>query len=89
MIRPFAFLRAAILATSLLAAGSAAAADVQLLTEGPTPRILTSALKDGTDVPCSLTVDNGASLTGVGARYKGNSSFVMGGAKKSLNVTVN
>jgi spore coat protein CotH len=172
MIRPFAFLRAAVLATSLLAARSATAADVQWLTEGPTPRIrvlgdpdndwrierstdlvtwsvdrslstllagdetnapakpvgdlstsetgffravrteglydptllrtfhlrftqsdwtnlLTLALKDGIDVPCSLTLDNGASLTGVGARYKGNSSFVMGGAKKSLNITVN
>lgn len=51
--------------------------------------LLTSALRAGTDVPCSLTLDNGASLTGVGARYKGNSSFAMGGVKKSLNVTVN
>jgi len=172
MIRPFAFLRVAILATSLLATGRAAAADVQLLTEGATPRIrvlgnpdndwrierstdlitwsvdrslstllagdetnapakavgdlstgeagffravrtdglydptllrtfrlnftqanwvslLTSARTSDTDVLCSLTLDNGAALTGVGARYKGNTSFTMSGVKKSLNVTVN
>ena len=50
---------------------------------------LTSARTAGTDVLCSLTMDNGVSLTGVGARYKGNSSFSMAGNKKSLNVTVN
>lgn len=51
--------------------------------------LLTSARTAGTDVLCSLSVDNGISLTGVGSRYKGNSSFMMGGTKKSLNVTVN
>lgn len=51
--------------------------------------LLTSARTSGGNVLCSLTLDNGVSLTGVGARYKGNSSFMMGGTKKSLNVTVN
>ncbi len=50
---------------------------------------LTSARTAGTDVLCSLTMDNGVSLTGVGSRYKGNTSFTMGGTKKSLNITVN
>lgn len=51
--------------------------------------LLTSARTSGTDVLCSLTLDNGLALTGVGARYKGNTSFTMAGAKKSLNITVN
>ena len=51
--------------------------------------LLTTARTAGTDVLCSLSLDNGVSLTGVGARYKGNTSFTMAGTKKSLNVTVN
>lgn len=50
---------------------------------------LTSARTAGTDVLCTLSLDNGVSLTGVGSRYKGNTSFTMAGAKKSINVTVN
>jgi hypothetical protein len=50
---------------------------------------LTSARTAGTDVLCTLSLDNGVSLTGVGSRYKCNSSFTMAGAKKSINVTVN
>lgn len=51
--------------------------------------LLTSARTAGGNVPCSLTMDNGVALTGVGARYKGNSSFTMGGTKKSVAITVN
>ncbi len=51
--------------------------------------LLTSARTAGTDVECLLSSDNGTSFTGVGARYKGNTSFTMAGTKKSLNVTVN
>lgn len=35
-----------------------------------------------------LTLDNGATNRGIGARYKGNTSYTMGGLKKSLNVEV-
>jgi len=51
--------------------------------------LLTTARTSGKDVACSLSLDNGTALTGVGARYKGNTSFSMAAAKKSLNITVN
>lgn len=51
--------------------------------------LLTTARSAGTDVTCALTVDNGVTVTNVGARYKGNTSFTMSGTKKSINVTVN
>ncbi len=51
--------------------------------------LLTSARTTDGNVLSSLTLDNGATKSGVGARYKGNSSFMMSGAKKSINVTVN
>jgi spore coat protein CotH len=51
--------------------------------------LLTTARSTEGNVLGMLTLDNGATNTGVGARYKGNSSFTMGGTKKSLNVTVN
>ncbi len=35
---------------------------------------------------CTLTLDNGATNLGVGARYKGNTSYTASGTKKSLNV---
>jgi len=50
--------------------------------------LLTSGRTTGSNVLCRLELDNGASLTGVGARYKGNSSFQMGGVKKSVNLEV-
>jgi hypothetical protein len=50
---------------------------------------LTSARTAGTDVEGTLTLDNGVARTGVGSRYKGNTSFTMAGTKKSINVTVN
>lgn len=51
--------------------------------------LLTTARTQEGNVPASVTLDNGATNTGVGARYKGNSSFDRGGAKKSINVTLN
>ena len=49
--------------------------------------LLTSARTTGSNVYCSMvTLDNGATNVGAGARYKGNTSFTLGGAKKSINV---
>lgn len=49
--------------------------------------LLTSGRTTGSNVYCSLvTLDNGATNLGAGARYKGNSSFNLGGNKKSINV---
>ena len=49
--------------------------------------LLTTARTTGSNVYCSLlTMDNGATNLGVGARYKGNTSFIMAGTKKSLNI---
>ncbi|MBL9174522.1 MAG: CotH kinase family protein [Verrucomicrobiales bacterium] len=51
--------------------------------------LLTTARTTGTNVTCTLELDNGAVRTGVGARYKGNTSFTMGGTKKSVNLEIN
>lgn len=49
--------------------------------------LLTSGRTTGSNVYSSLvTLDNGATNIGAGARYKGNSSFNLGGNKKSINV---
>lgn len=49
--------------------------------------LLTTARTTGSNVHCSLvTLDNGATNVGAGARYKGNSSFMLGGNKKSINL---
>lgn len=50
--------------------------------------LLTTARANDGNVLCQLILDNGATNTGVGARYKGNSSFTMGGTKKSIAVTL-
>ncbi|MBM3836162.1 MAG: hypothetical protein FJ403_23460 [Verrucomicrobia bacterium] len=47
---------------------------------------LTSGRLSGLNTPCALVLDNGLTNNGVGARYKGNTSFEAGGAKKSLNL---
>ncbi len=47
---------------------------------------LTSARTAGTNVIGNLTLDNGIVIPGIGGRYKGNTSFTMGGAKKSVNI---
>jgi hypothetical protein len=63
-------------------------------TQNNWPTLLTSARTAGTSVYCSLlTMDNGATNYGVGARYRGNTSFTgMGGGgapvKKSLNLDI-
>lgn len=48
--------------------------------------LLTSGRTTGSNVLGNLALDNGAAITGIGARYRGNTSFLMGGAKKSLNI---
>jgi spore coat protein CotH len=49
--------------------------------------LLTSGRTTGSNVYCSLvTLDNGATNRGAGARYRGNTSFNIGGNKKSINV---
>ncbi|MBI4663783.1 MAG: CotH kinase family protein [Verrucomicrobia bacterium] len=48
--------------------------------------LLTNGRTTGSNVLGNLTLDNGAAVSGVGARYRGNTSFTMGGAKKSLNI---
>lgn len=49
--------------------------------------LLTAGRTTGSNTYCSLvTLDNGATTIGVGARYKGNTSFNLGGAKKSINM---
>src|SRR4030095_10448102 len=49
--------------------------------------LLTSGRTTGSNVYCSrVTLDNGAMNVGAGARYKGNTSFNIGGNKKSINV---
>jgi spore coat protein CotH len=49
--------------------------------------LLASGRTTGSNVYCSAVVlDNGATNHGAGARYKGNTSYTLGGAKKSLNV---
>ncbi len=47
---------------------------------------LTSGRRTGSNTLGNLILDNGAVVTGIGARYRGNTSFDMGGAKKSLNI---
>jgi hypothetical protein len=51
--------------------------------------LLTSGRTTGTNTACTLTLENGVTVTNVGARYKGNSSFMMGGNKKSINLDIN
>ncbi|MCI0541841.1 MAG: CotH kinase family protein, partial [Verrucomicrobiales bacterium] len=49
--------------------------------------LLTSARAAGTNVIGNLTLDNGIAISGIGARYRGNTSFGMGGGgKKSVNI---
>jgi len=50
--------------------------------------LLTIGRTNGVNTPALLTLDNGAIITNVGARYKGNTSFQIGGAKKSVNLEI-
>lgn len=50
---------------------------------------LATARTLGSNVSCSaVALDNGATATNVGARYKGNTSYMLGGRKKSINLEV-
>jgi hypothetical protein len=48
--------------------------------------LLTSGRTTGSNTVATFAMDNGATNSGVGARYKGNTSFTMGGTKKSINL---
>lgn len=48
--------------------------------------LLTRGRTTGSNTLGDLVLDNGAAVPGIGARYKGNTSFDMGGAKKSVNI---
>lgn len=48
--------------------------------------LLANARTTEGNVPCVVTLDNGATNSNVGARYKGNTSYTMGGTKKSINL---
>jgi hypothetical protein len=48
---------------------------------------LANARLGDSNIYCSMvTLDNGATHTAVGARYKGNSSYTLAGTKKSINL---
>jgi hypothetical protein len=49
---------------------------------------LTSGRTTGSNTLCTLVLDNGLTNHAVGARYKGNTSFDMGGTKKSINLEI-
>jgi spore coat protein CotH len=48
--------------------------------------LLATGRATGSNVLCTLSMDNGATNYGVGARYKGNTSYTMAGTKKSINI---
>ncbi|MCI0538530.1 MAG: CotH kinase family protein [Verrucomicrobiales bacterium] len=48
--------------------------------------LLTSARAAGTNVIGDLSLDNGLAISGIGSRYRGNTSFGMGGGKKSVAI---
>ena len=43
----------------------------------------------GSNLSCTLELDNGLMVQNVGARHKGNSSYDLGGSKKSINLDIN
>lgn len=57
-----------------------------IFTQANWPTLLTSGRTYDTNTPCTVFLDNGATNFGVGARYKGNTSFTIGGTKKSINL---
>lgn len=50
--------------------------------------LLADGRTTGSNTVATLVMDNGATNVGVGARYKGNTSYTMGGTKKSVNLEV-
>src|SRR5436190_600617 len=57
-----------------------------IFTQSNWQTLLTSGRSFDTNTPCTVFLDNGATNFGVGARYKGNTSFTIGGTKKSINL---
>ncbi|MSU03909.1 MAG: hypothetical protein EXS23_01550 [Pedosphaera sp.] len=51
--------------------------------------LLANARTSGGNVRGVVTLANGVILTNIGARYKGNSSYDLGGSKKSVNLDIN
>ncbi len=51
--------------------------------------LMANARTSGGNVPTVVTLANGVMATNVGARYKGNSSYDLGGSKKSVNLDFN
>lgn len=50
--------------------------------------LLANGRTTGSNTPATLVMDNGTTILGVGARYKGNTSYSMGGNKKSVNLEI-
>jgi hypothetical protein len=48
--------------------------------------LLANGRTTGSNVLGTLALDNGVTVASMGARYRGNTSYTMGGAKKSLNI---
>lgn len=59
-----------------------------IFTQANWATLLTRGRDTGTNTVGALALDNGATNSAIGARYKGNTSFTMGGAKKSINLEV-
>ena len=57
-----------------------------VFTQANWPTLLTSGRTFETNTGCTVFLDNGATNFTVGARYKGNTSFSLGGNKKSINL---
>lgn len=51
--------------------------------------LLIHARESGSNVPCALVLDNGVAVANVGARYRGNTSYVISPIKKSVNLDIN
>jgi spore coat protein CotH len=51
--------------------------------------LLTQGRMTGSNTASTLVLDNGITVSNVGARYKGNTSFTIGGNKKSVNLDIN
>ncbi|HVK59821.1 MAG TPA: CotH kinase family protein [Candidatus Kapabacteria bacterium] len=50
--------------------------------------LLSNGRMNGSNTPATLIMSNGTFVLAAGARYKGNTSFDLGGAKKSVNLEI-
>jgi spore coat protein CotH len=57
-----------------------------IFTQANWPTLMASGRNTGSNVYCTVFLDNGATNFGVGARYKGNTSYTQAGTKKSINM---